>query len=383
MTRLQLRNLPHPAAERAVGHPEARAASAAAALYGLGVRPAVVLVACARESVRQLVARQLRADGFLVVDAAPAEALAEAHRCHPRVVVAEIRAGDGSFLEVARAEPALRDVPVVALAERPAEAEAAGATDVVPLPFEPAVLAVRVRAAARTAELWADLRRRAAELEAFATRAGHDLKSPLTVIVGIAHTLAHRWDAVAPEERTRLLGSIAASAERAAAMVGDLAALARAGTEALDDPWATADAGEVARQVADGAGLGPGALRGTWGLVRMAPGALATVLTELCGNATTHGAPPVTISATPSPEGLHVVVRDAGPGFDPRVRERAFDPFTRGPDAAARDPDGTGVGLAIVRRTVEQWGGAVTIDPVPPGRGAAVRLVLPLARVPA
>jgi signal transduction histidine kinase len=343
----------------------------------VGVHPAVVLVTCTRESLGRLVARELRAAGFLVVEADPADAMVEVRRCRPLVVVAEASPGAPSFLDAARAEPALRDVPVVALTDRPAELTGTGVADVVPVPFEPATLVVRVRTAARTAELWADLRRRTAELLAFARRAGHDLKSPLTVVVGIAQTLAHRWEAVAPEERTRLLGSIAAAAERAAAMVSDLTALARAGTGALDDPWATADAGAVARRVADGAGLPPDAVQGTWTAVRMSPDDLAAVLTELCGNAVTHGAPPVTLTATPAPEGLHVVVRDAGPGFDASVRASAFDPFTRGPGAAARDPDGTGVGLAVVRRVVEQWGGAVSIDAAGPDSGAAVRLVLP------
>lgn len=354
--------------------------------YGLGVRP-LVLVAGAREVVRQAVARHLHAGGFRVVNVALADALAEARRCRPRVVVAEVRAGDASFLAsflaAARAEPTLRDVPLIALAERPAEAEAAGATEVVAFPIEPAQLTVRVQEAACAAQLRADLRRRARETEALLRRATHDLTSPLTVIAGTAHTLARRWDAVGRDERTRLLGTIATAAEHAAAMVRDLTAVARAGIEALEDPWATADAGAIARRVAEGAGLGPAAVHGRWGVVRMAPDAVAAVLTELCRNATRHGALPVTLSAASSSEGLHVVVRDAGPGFDPAVRDRAFEPFTRGPDAQARHPEGTGTGLAIVRRTVEAWGGAVRIDPAPPGGGAAVRLVLPFARFPA
>jgi signal transduction histidine kinase len=72
-----------------------------------------------------------------------------------------------------------------------------------------------------------DLRARSAELAAWAERAGHDLKSPLAVISGMAETLEGAWDRLSPEDRSRMLASIRNQAARASAMVDEALALAR------------------------------------------------------------------------------------------------------------------------------------------------------------
>jgi PAS domain S-box-containing protein len=69
---------------------------------------------------------------------------------------------------------------------------------------------------------------------------------------------------------------------------------------------------------------------------------------------------------------VEMVVRDSGTGMDAETLARAFDPFfsTKGPGR------GTGLGLAVVHGIVQQCGGTVSIDSAP-GRGTAVRIVLP------
>jgi signal transduction histidine kinase len=65
-----------------------------------------------------------------------------------------------------------------------------------------------------------------------------------------------------------------------------------------------------------------------------------------------------------------VVVRDHGEGIDPALLDRAFDPFV------TTRPDGTGLGLAQVRRVAEEHGGAVHLANHPEG-GVEARLELP------
>jgi signal transduction histidine kinase len=77
-------------------------------------------------------------------------------------------------------------------------------------------------------------------------------------------------------------------------------------------------------------------------------------------------------------EGDHVAVdvEDDGPGIDPALRERLFEPFvTQGKKG------GTGLGLAVARRFVEDHGGSLELLPAPPppARGATFRIALPLA----
>ena len=70
-------------------------------------------------------------------------------------------------------------------------------------------------------------------------------------------------------------------------------------------------------------------------------------------------------------------VADTGEGLDPADRERAFEPFYRGGDGAARSGDGTGLGLAICRAIVEAHGGRIWFADSP--TGTRVRFTLPLA----
>ncbi len=98
---------------------------------------------------------------------------------------------------------------------------------------------------------------------------------------------------------------------------------------------------------------------------------LKQVLTNLLCNAVKHGCDPrrprITISsdADEAPLGaardgwVSIRVRDNGPGIDPRLQEEIFLPGRRLPQASA---DGSGMGLAIVRKIVEHYGGQVRIE---------------------
>jgi signal transduction histidine kinase len=86
----------------------------------------------------------------------------------------------------------------------------------------------------------------------------------------------------------------------------------------------------------------------------------------------------------PGPDGpvdhLVLVLADEGPGVPPEIRERVFEPFV-----TLGKKRGTGLGLAVARRFVEDHGGRLDLlpPPAPPVRGARFRLVVPLAGAPA
>jgi len=85
----------------------------------------------------------------------------------------------------------------------------------------------------------------------------------------------------------------------------------------------------------------------------------------------------VNISATERGEFVEFVVRDDGPGIAPEFHERAFQLFqTLKPRDQA---EGSGMGLALVKKIVESQGGTVGIDSAP-GGGAAFHFTWPLGR---
>jgi signal transduction histidine kinase len=113
---------------------------------------------------------------------------------------------------------------------------------------------------------------------------------------------------------------------------------------------------------------------------------LLLVFINLLSNAVkysrTQARPVVCVEAQPHPPEGHVIqVRDNGVGFEMSQAGRLFSPFER--LHSARDFEGTGMGLANVRRIVERHGGTVTAQSQP-GQGATFNVILrAAARTPA
>ncbi|MBE7218298.1 MAG: response regulator [Caulobacteraceae bacterium] len=109
---------------------------------------------------------------------------------------------------------------------------------------------------------------------------------------------------------------------------------------------------------------------------------LRQVLNNLLGNAlkfAAGGGVELTLSAAPGPDGLRVraEVRDTGPGLEPDMLERVFEPFSQ--TELGRAMGGAGLGLAVSRRIAEAMGGRLSARNNP-GRGAAFTLDLLLAQ---
>ena len=76
-------------------------------------------------------------------------------------------------------------------------------------------------------------------------------------------------------------------------------------------------------------------------------------------------------STLAEPSGVLIAIKDTGPGLDPAVADRMFQPFF------TTKPDGLGMGLAICRSIVEAHGGRLWVSPREP-HGADVRFTVPL-----
>jgi len=72
-----------------------------------------------------------------------------------------------------------------------------------------------------------------------------------------------------------------------------------------------------------------------------------------------------------------LAVSDDGPGLEPDVADKVFEPFYRVDTSRARETGGAGLGLAIVAAIIEAHGGTVRLDTAP-GAGATFTVTLPL-----
>lgn len=221
----------------------------------------------------------------------------------------------------------------------------------------------------------AELERANRALETFASAVAHDLRAPLRTINGYATLLqsdlpGDTIDAQAHEYLER----IRASSVRAAGLIDGLLEVARVQREPLTR--ADVDVTALARRIADELTSHEPGRSVEW---RIEPGLharadatlLGDVLQNLFGNALkfTRGREPTVITfgherpGAASPTVYYV--RDNGVGFDPAFVDDLFQPFHR-----LHTPDefeGTGIGLATVRRIVERHGGRVWAEAVPEG----------------
>jgi signal transduction histidine kinase len=239
-----------------------------------------------------------------------------------------------------------------------------------------AVAAVSVvRQYARLMEL------RVSELEHFAGRVAHDIRSPLTS-AALALDLAQRNPALDDKVRTTLARGTR-TLERIGQIVDGLLVFARAGatpaTGAIADvPRGVKDVLEDLSPSADEKGIELTAGRLDVHQVASSPGVLISILSNLVGNAIKYmGESPVRrieIRARPAREMAHIEVQDSGPGIPEDMRMKVFEPYVR---AAQSSVPGLGLGLATVRRLVEAHGGTVGVESSV-GQGSLFWVELPL-----
>jgi signal transduction histidine kinase len=112
------------------------------------------------------------------------------------------------------------------------------------------------------------------------------------------------------------------------------------------------------------------------------PAQLSRVIRNLLDNAIRHTPPDsdIRIQVEAASDAVVFRVLDAGPGFPPEIRERAFEPFTRGDPARDIRTGTAGLGLAIADGIVAGHGGTIEIVEAPHG-AVEVRLPRPAAHL--
>jgi signal transduction histidine kinase len=267
-----------------------------------------------------------------------------------------------------------------------------GADDYLTKPLDPTELWTRLRVAARVMSLYrqlaahqAELERSNAELAQFASVVSHDLQSPLSSIAGFSQLLQEHYADHLDARAARYITAITDGAKRMQALIEDVLAYAQVGAQAPPpEPIDCAVVVERALTNLHATIAERGALVTHTDLPTVAADAtqLSQVFQNLIGNAIKYcrETPRIAIAATREGAEWLFSVRDNGIGMDAADAERIFDIFQRA-HAAAEYP-GTGIGLAICKKTVERHGGRIWAESCL-GQGTTFKFTLPAREAPA
>ena len=216
------------------------------------------------------------------------------------------------------------------------------------------------------------------KIRQFVADAGHELRTPLAVIMGYVQLLRQSGQ-TQDELAKRVFVEIEDQGKRMSTLIQKLLLLTRLESQEPNDVKII-DASDVAasvvdsfRPLANGSVLKVDAQRDSF--VQVSESELHEAIGNLIDNALKY-APGANIEARVRAQGdaIFIAVSDDGPGMTPEVRARAFERFSRG--ELGGSISGSGLGLAIVERAVQRAGGSVGLQTAL-GKGTTVELRLP------
>ncbi len=211
-----------------------------------------------------------------------------------------------------------------------------------------------------------ELTRSNRDLEQFAYVASHDLQEPLRKVASFCQLLQRRYQGQMDERADQYIGFAVDGAQRMQRLINDLLAFSRIGrltagfTEVPLDRVLTEVSSQLEARAGDDAEI-------TWADLPAVEGEeplITTLFVNLIGNALKFrrpDVPPVVrISAEREGSEWRINVRDNGIGIEAEFADKVFVIFQR---LHARDAyEGTGIGLAIVKKIVEYHGGRIWLD---------------------
>ncbi len=215
----------------------------------------------------------------------------------------------------------------------------------------------------------------------FVSVVSHELRSPITSIIGSLRTIMRPEIDASSETAADLLASAARQADRLRALIEDLLVTSRIDSDALPVRPEATDISmiidEVAAELPQVEGRLAVEIAPDVPMVQVDPAHLRRILRNLVENALKYaddGA--IEISVKPSGDQVWMSVIDHGPGIPYELHDHIFQPFTQAQHHATRLRGGSGLGLSIVRGLTESMGGRVWYEPTV-GGGATFTVAVP------
>ena len=216
-----------------------------------------------------------------------------------------------------------------------------------------------------------ELRAANRELDAFVYTVSHDLRTPLTPIIGYAEYLGEAYQDRLDDKARGLLQSIQQQGLRMLTAMEDLLTLAKLGY--LECPAEPVDVNDLLEGVIEEvrpllAATGLGVQAGALPAVRLPRTLLQLIFQNLIGNALRYAGRdggPIEVGGERPGDVIRFSVRDHGQGIPESEREHIFEPFSRG--STGDQVAGTGLGLATVQKIARLYGGRAWVEETPGG----------------
>lgn len=220
----------------------------------------------------------------------------------------------------------------------------------------------------------------------FVSVVSHELRSPLTSIIGSLHTLLRPDFDLRSSTGRELIDTAARQADRLRELIEDLLVASRLDSNALPvrpEPTEIRSLVEdVLSELPAGAGRITASVEEGMPEAQVDPAHLRRILRNLLENALKYaGDAAIELQAVRSGDQAWLSVIDHGPGIAYELHDHIFQPFTQAARHETRVQGGTGLGLSIVRGLTEAMGGRVWFEPTA-GGGATFNVALPLRTGP-
>lgn len=216
----------------------------------------------------------------------------------------------------------------------------------------------------------------------FAANVSHELKTPLTSILGTAEILENGM--VRPEDVAHFSGNIHREAQRLIGLVNDIIKLSRLDEGGAMAQWETVSLGQVADSVRGQLAQAAAAkqvtveVEGDCGPIRAVPQIVEEIVYNLWDNAIAYNRSggSVRVTLADCPGGSRITVADTGIGIPPEAQSRVFERFYR--VDKSHSSGGTGLGLSIVKHGAAYLGARLELKSEP-GKGSVFTLTFPAA----